>query len=405
VLARPYARLGIAVALITLTGCGAAARQSVPTSPTAGAKTESSSTPAGHTVRAAATLPYTSFQAEFAALRSSIAEIRTAGCDGSTYVATGFAVDSTHVLTAGHVVAGMSSMSININGNVLPATIIGIDASGDLALLQMDSPVPGPYIPLSDTSPQIGEQVAALGYPLGSSLTMTQGSVSDLNQTITVSGTQLSGLVQTDASINPGNSGGPLIALNGTSQGIVDAGNTQVNATGYAVSPTYAESEVRYWIAHPQTISLPLCDPAESTAPTTSQATAPVSPPVSYGLGTDQAITDTFNTYFSAIDSGDYQTAWDLMTPDQQATNGSLYEWGQGLSTVTDSNVDVLDVFANASGQDFADVGFQSTQSGYQGPDGDTCDNWTLEYAMSYQAGTWLIDTNAGIDGITHTSC
>jgi hypothetical protein len=109
---------------------------------------------------------------------------------------------------------------------------------------------------------------------------MTQGSVSALEQSILVNNTQLAGLVQTDTALNPGNSGGPLLGLDGRASGIVDALNTQANATGYAISPKYATSEVDHWLVSPESHPLPLCTspnplgsgpagPPPSSAPTT----------------------------------------------------------------------------------------------------------------------------------------
>jgi len=150
-----------------------------------------------------------------------------AACNGSAYVGTGFAIDAHHIVTAGHVVDGSTTMSVTLDGNPVPTQIIGLDASGDVALLQSDNALPAPYIPLADSAPAVGERVAAIGFPLGAGLTLTQGSVSALGQDLTVNNNHLAGLVQTDTALNPGNSGGPLIALDGTARGIVDALNTR----------------------------------------------------------------------------------------------------------------------------------------------------------------------------------
>lgn len=216
---------------------------------------------------------YSSFSSEYSALKGAIARIDTVGCDGSAYVGSGFAVDAHHIVTAAHVVEGSQSMTVTLAGTPVPSQIIGLDASGDVALLQSDSALPGPYISIASTAPAVGQRVAAIGFPLGGGLTMTQGSVSALGQTIAVNSTQLSGLVQTDTALNPGNSGGPLLALDGTARGIVDALATPANATGYAISPNYASSEVTHWLASPESHPLPLC-----TAPNPLGSVAAASP-------------------------------------------------------------------------------------------------------------------------------
>ena len=203
---------------------------------------------------------YPSFQAEYAAVKTAVAKITTVGCDGNSYEGSGFVIDAHHIVTAGHVVEGSQSMTTMVNGQPVPTQVIGLDASGDVALLKSDTSLSGPYVPFSHAKPGVGEHVATIGFPLGGGLVMTQGSVSSLNQSIQVNNTNLAGLVQTDTALNPGNSGGPLIALDGHAVGIVDAVNTQANATGYAIDPLYASSEVVHWISNPESHNLPLCN-------------------------------------------------------------------------------------------------------------------------------------------------
>ncbi|HEX4787235.1 MAG TPA: trypsin-like peptidase domain-containing protein, partial [Actinospica sp.] len=87
------------------------------------------------------------------------------------------------------------------------------------------------------TSVQVGQQVVAIGAPLGMSDTVTSGIVSALNRPVipatddsgsssnTAPSTSTTALdaIQTDAAINPGNSGGPLIDMNGNVVGIDSA--------------------------------------------------------------------------------------------------------------------------------------------------------------------------------------
>lgn len=203
---------------------------------------------------------YSTFAAEYAGVKNAVAEIKSVGCDGNNYVGSGFVINSHNIVTAGHVVEGSQSISVTVNGNPIPVHLIGLDTSGDVALLRSDATLAIPYLPLGTGDPQIGQRVAAIGFPLAGGLTMTQGSVSALNQSITVNNTNLAGLVQTDTALNPGNSGGPLIALDGHADGIVDALNTQANGIGYAIDPQYASSEVNNWIVSPESHPLPLCN-------------------------------------------------------------------------------------------------------------------------------------------------
>ncbi len=220
---------------------------------------------------ATSTRNYTSFQALYAVLKGSVARIDTVQCDGTPETGTGFAVDAHHIVTADHVLGQAQSLTVTINRSPIPARVTGIDQSGDLALLQTPAAIPGAHIPLGPTDPAIGQQVAALGYPLGGDLTLTEGTVSALKQSLSINSIQLAGLVETDTPLNPGNSGGPLVALDGMARGIVDASNNQANNVGYALGPGFARTEVQSWIASPESHPLPLCG---SSGQSSAQAAA-----------------------------------------------------------------------------------------------------------------------------------
>ena len=102
--------------------------------------------------------------------------------------------------------------------------------------------------------------MGAFGFPLGLPLTVTKGSVSGLDRTIAIEGTQRRKLVQTDTALNPGNSGGPLIALgSGNVVGLVDAGNTEANGIAWAVNSKVAAAFIEAWKTSPQPVSGPTC--------------------------------------------------------------------------------------------------------------------------------------------------
>lgn len=102
---------------------------------------------------------YSSFEAEYGSVKHSIAEIKTSGCDGNDYVGSGFVIDAHHIVTAAHVVEGSQTMSVTVASNPVPTQIIGLDQSGDLALLHSDTALSGPYIPLGSQDPEVGERV------------------------------------------------------------------------------------------------------------------------------------------------------------------------------------------------------------------------------------------------------
>jgi 2-alkenal reductase len=131
--------------------------------------------------------------------------------------------DQGYILTNNHVIAGASQVSVVLaNGTQLPASIVGADAFGDLAVLRVSGKMPAVASLGNSDTLKPGETLIAIGSPLGDfKNTVTVGVVSGTGRSIdTGQGYQLEGLIQTDAAINHGNSGGPLVNLAGQVVGI-----------------------------------------------------------------------------------------------------------------------------------------------------------------------------------------
>jgi len=152
-----------------------------------------------------------------------------AGSEGSA-TGSGFVLDGKgHVLTNNHVVEPGVNGDIEIvlsNGDTEKATIVGRDASYDLAVLKINRTDLKPLTLGPSDKVVVGDQVIAVGAPLGLDQTVTTGIVSALNRPVTPGeGTESSYInaIQTDAAINPGNSGGPLLDMTGKVIGVNSA--------------------------------------------------------------------------------------------------------------------------------------------------------------------------------------
>ena len=144
---------------------------------------------------------------------------------------TGFFIsDDGYILTNNHVISEASSSGSEINvltydGTTYAATVVGADASNDLAVLKIDASdcVPVTFGSSSDMS--VGDTVYAVGNPMGElQFTMTSGMVSALDRDVTTeeSGGSIN-MFQMDAAINSGNSGGPVYNANGEVIGVATA--------------------------------------------------------------------------------------------------------------------------------------------------------------------------------------
>jgi putative serine protease PepD len=152
-----------------------------------------------------------------------------AGTEGSA-TGSGFVLDTKgHVLTNNHVVEPGAKGDIEIvlsNGDTEKASIVGRDASYDLAVLKIARTDLTPLTLGPSDKVVVGDQVIAVGAPLGLDQTVTTGIVSALNRPVQPGDPGESSYInaiQTDAAINPGNSGGPLLDLDGRVIGVNSA--------------------------------------------------------------------------------------------------------------------------------------------------------------------------------------
>src|SRR6266699_3248803 len=150
-----------------------------------------------------------------------------------------------YIVTNNHVIAGATSINVVLNdGRKLPAQLVGTDPTDDLAVLKITPPASGLTVAsLGDSSKlQVGQDVLAIGNPLGITQTVTNGIVSALGRNVNEqNGATIPNAIQTDAPINPGNSGGALVDLQGNLIGIptltaIDPEfNTPASGVGFAI--------------------------------------------------------------------------------------------------------------------------------------------------------------------------
>jgi serine protease Do len=148
-----------------------------------------------------------------------------------------------YIVTNNHVIEGANKVEVSLaDGKKVKAEIVGADPLTDLAVLKIPSSHVKKVAVFGDSSQlRIGEQVAAIGNPLGLDLsrTVTEGIVSG-KRTMPIStseGEWELNVIQTDAAINPGNSGGALINSAGQVVGINSLKISQdgVEGLGFAI--------------------------------------------------------------------------------------------------------------------------------------------------------------------------
>lgn len=148
------------------------------------------------------------------------------------------------VLTNYHVVEGSTQIRV-VTGDAknYTATVIGYDATKDIAVLQLADASGLTTASLDTATAVVGDKVTAIGQGGGQGvLYTTSGSVTALDQQITASDSSsgsnsetLAGLIQTNAQIVPGYSGGPLLDSDGEVIGIDTAASSTTPISGYAI--------------------------------------------------------------------------------------------------------------------------------------------------------------------------
>lgn len=144
----------------------------------------------------------------------------TTPASGSGFILT----EDGYIVTNYHVIENSTSISVALyDGSTYDAKIVGYDDSNDIAVLKIEATGLTPVI-LGDSSQMyVGDQVLAIGNPLGElTFSLTGGLISALNRQITLDNLYLD-LIQTDCAINSGNSGGPLFNMYGEVIGITNA--------------------------------------------------------------------------------------------------------------------------------------------------------------------------------------
>ncbi|WP_146662114.1 S1C family serine protease [Enhygromyxa salina] len=184
--------------------------------------------------------------------RDSVVTIELAGKpsgSGVVYDANGKLLTNYHVIErvlggrGGQLVLGdaaaAKAISVRfVDGRVRAATVLAADPDEDVAILSLlrereeerFDAAPLGY----SASLRLGEQVFAIGSPVGFEGTIATGIISAVERT-GVLGNRTLPVVQLDAAINFGNSGGPLFNLAGEIVGITTARSSRGEGIGFAI--------------------------------------------------------------------------------------------------------------------------------------------------------------------------
>jgi putative serine protease PepD len=228
---------GLAVAVVSA-GIGGAVALSVPhtlvgmvaPAPAAAATQPAANTPAGSIEQVATKVVPSVVQLE-TGLGDEVAE-----GSGIILTADGLIMTNNHVVSA---TADGTTVTF-ADGRSAPFAVVGTDPTSDVAVVRAQGISGLTPITLGTSSNlRVGQQVVAVGSPLGLASTVTSGIISALHRKVSPSGepttpTTPLDAIQTDAPMNPGNSGGALVNMSGQLIGVNYAMATLAAAPGSA---------------------------------------------------------------------------------------------------------------------------------------------------------------------------
>ena len=237
---------GLAVAVVSA-GIGGAVALSVP--PTLVGMVTPAPAPAAAATQPVANTPAGSIEQVAAKVVPSVVQLETdlgnevGEGSGIILTADGLIMTNNHVVSpTGDAGPGGSRTTVTFaDGRRAPFAVVGTDPTSDIAVVRAQGISGLAPITLGTSSNlRVGQQVVAVGSPLGLASTVTSGIISALHRKVSPGGeptTQTTPFeaIQTDAPMNPGNSGGALVNMSGQLIGVNSAMATLAASAG---SPT-----------------------------------------------------------------------------------------------------------------------------------------------------------------------
>ncbi len=334
------------------------------------------------------------FTALAATAGASVGRVLSTSCAGAPMAGSGFVVDSSHVLTASHVVGGARQVSLRLTGaKPVLADVVGIDAATDTALVRTSTVLGRGLALAAADATTSGTPVAVLGYPLGdaellSSLTM----ITSVSEAAVVNDHSATGLVVVDATLPVGMSGGPVVDAAGRVRGMAVAsiggrgGRDSTSPVALALPTGVLAAAVARWQ------DVPRSDPPACEGETAALSTAGTE--LVLGNGVDAELAHTVWLFGTSLGAGQFASAWGMLTPDRQRVEGDLAQWTRRNSRAW-TRVDVRE--ATRQG----DRATASVRVDTAGPDG-ACAAGEIDVTFRLSRGIWLID---GVDPGAVSAC
>nr|WP_246221453.1 trypsin-like peptidase domain-containing protein [Phytoactinopolyspora mesophila] len=314
-------------------------------------------------------------------------------CDG-TGLGSAFLVSGNRIVTAAHVVDGAASVAVLNDGQAHQASLVGMDEEMDIAVIDTHAEIGGHHFDLAERDVEAGESLAVLGHPRGGPLTMTTGTAARAGEARWPH-------IQLNMDVSPGSSGAPVLRADGNVVGMLLALDLETEGLSYALRAELIAER----LTEPDRLEIP--EPAECELPLGPDHTELPDvelPGVEESADLHMTVVTTLAAYFSGINTGDYELAFDQLSPRLQDSM-TMDEFAAALETSYDFGFEIHTIEETTDGAEVW-LEFVSIQAPEHGPEGESCTNWSLIYELVWDDGWLLIDRVTGHDGTSgHTPC
>lgn len=116
------------------------------------------------------------------------------------------------------------------------------------------------------------------------------------------------------------------------------------------------------------------------------------------------AVLSLVSRYFQAINTRDYQSYRDIHTAESQASLDPD-TFRLGFESTEDSDAVVTTIGVQPDGQPTAEITFTSHQNSVDGPNGDTCDRWSIILFLEPGGDGYLIGSAPSTYHSSHLAC
>lgn len=286
--------------------------------------------------------------------------------ESGTGLGSGFLYnDKGDVITNAHVVEGSKEVTVRtLNHEEYQGTVIGIGEETDVAVVRVPGLQKLTPLTIAKSKAETGDEVLALGSPLGLENTVTTGIISGVGRSFEIPPYIYSNLYQISAPITHGNSGGPLIhAETGEVLGINSAVVEQEGGIGFSIPITSVLKQVQAWSEKPN---------ATTVVQTNGGGNKTAS-------GTSAEAEGLVTSFYLSLNESDYVTAYALLGSEwQSGTSYAKFREGY-LNT---SYVTISGISSSNHGNDEMEV--TATITADERRDGEYV---TSKYKVTYQLG------------------